>query len=271
MLFKSIDRLPSRGTPFSPGRQFTLFLTGILALMLAACGGGSGGGGGGGGGGDDVATCSDAMNKAGFTLDTLTPGDLDSLPSACDFLAVDPLVGLFILGTEIDADTGALKIYVHGVNQDFSPMTQADFEQASVTLDGVPANPVATVAPAPAGVLSMALLADYSLSITDVDVLGMGELYNSIENNAPANFEAEKVNFSSEEGTTSQDGATVITVKPGPLPHWTEDLPALLAAHDLDPQQDALAPDLERRLCASVCSVLRITLDDGVRGQRGIR
>ena len=233
MLYKLSCYKISGSMSFAVGRQFMLFLTGLMALTLAACGGGSGGGGG--GGGDPVAQCTVTPEE----FDTLTPADLATLPAECAFLALDPLVGLFILGTEIDAATGALKIYVHGVNRDFSPMTQADFEQASVTLDGVPANPVATVDTAPAGVLSTALLADYSLSITDADVIGMGELYNNIENNAPANFEAEKVNFSSEEGTTSQDGETVITVKPGPLPpHWTENLPALLAANEFDPEQD---------------------------------
>ena len=231
MQYKSCDYKVSAVVPFTLGRQFMLFLTGIMALLLAACGGGSGGGGG-GGGGAAVAQCPLTEDQ----FDTLTPDDLATLPAECDFLAVDPLVGLFILGTEIDGTD--LKVYVHGVNQDFTPMTLADFEQASVTLDGVPANPVAAVAPAPAGVLSMALLADYSESITDADVIGMGELYSNIEKNAPADFEAEKVNFSSEEGTTSQDGATVITVKPGPLPHWTEDLPALLVANEFDPEQD---------------------------------
>ena len=197
-----------------------------------------GGGGGGGGGGDVVVQCTfDTLEEAGFDKDTLTPEELATLPPECAFLAAPPIVGLFILGTETD-DLGNLKLYVHGVNKDFSPMTLADFEQASVTLDGVPANPAATVAPAPDGVLSIALLADYSLSISEEDVIGMGALFDTVVDNAPTDFEAEKINFSSEEGTASDEGATVITVKPGELPHWTESLTALKAANVFDVEQD---------------------------------
>ena len=114
-------------------------------------------------------------------------------------------------------------------------MVLADFEQASVTLDGVVADPAFTVAPVPPGVLSMALLADYSLSITEADVLGMGDLYDNVLNNAPANFEAETVNFSSEPGASPTLPA--ITVKPEPGDHWTESLPALLAANNFDENQ----------------------------------
>ena len=228
MIFKSIDRPPSGGIPFSPGRQFTLFLTGILALMLAACGGADGGNNG---------TASAANAQCTLTaeeLDNLTPTDVPSLPKACDdisFFDVPSITGLFILGTEIDGATGELKLYVHGVKSNGNPMTLADFQQASVTLDGIDADPAATVALAPSGVLSMGLLADYSTSITDADLNGLGDLYDVILNKAPANFEAEVINFS------TQGGLPAITVKPGPLPHWTENLPALLAATDVDPAQ----------------------------------
>jgi hypothetical protein len=234
MPFKSMGRTYSRGIPLSPGRQFTLFLAGILALMLAACGGGGGegGGGGGGGGGDVVAQCTlTAAEK-----DNLTPDDVASLPPECAFLDAPPLVGLFILGTETDA-LGNLKLYVHGVKQDATPMTLADFQQASVTLDGIDADPAATVALAPAGVLSMVMLADYSISITDADVNGMGDLYDLILNNAPEGFEGEVINFSTIPPTISP----AVTVKPEPpADHWTEILDGpdgLLAANNYDEEQ----------------------------------
>jgi len=231
MPFKSKDRVSSREISLSPGRQFTLFLAGTLALMLAACGGG-GGEGGGGGGGDVVAQCTlTAAEK-----DNLTPDDVASLPPECAFLAAPPLVGLFILGTETDA-LGNLKLYVHGVKQDATPMTLADFRQASVTLDGIDAAPAATVALAPPGVLSLVMLADYSISITDADVNGMGDLYDLILNNAPEGFEGEVINFSTIPPTISP----AVTVKPEPpADHWTEILDGpdgLLAANNYDEEQ----------------------------------
>jgi hypothetical protein len=230
--FTLIKVTSTQTMPFLPGKRLNLLLAGILAFILAACGGGSGdtGGGGGGGGGGGVAQCSLTEEQR----DNLTPDDLDSLPPECDFLATTPLVGLFILGTEIDQANGSLRLYVHGVNQDGSPMTLADFEQATVTVGG---NAVAdwNVASAPAGKLSMTLLADYSLSITDADVIGIGDLYDIILTNAPAGFEAEIINFSSEPGASPTDPA--ITVKPEPYPYWTEDKIALQAANDFDDTQ----------------------------------
>ena len=228
MLYKSMYGMLSNRIPVSPDKQFTLFLAGILALILTACGGSDGGNNG---------TASAANAQCTLTaeeLDNLTPDDVDSLPKACEglgFFDTPTITGLFILGTEIDGATGELKLYVHGVKSNGNPMTLADFQQASVTLDGVDADPAATVALAPSGVLSMVLLADYSTSITDADLNGLGDLYDIILNKAPANFEAEVINFS------TQGGLPAITVKPGPLPHWTENLPALLAATDVDPAQ----------------------------------
>ena len=113
----------------SLGKHFSLLLTAILALLLAACGGGDSGNNG----------TASAANKAqpGCTLtqdeiDALTPA---TLPPECVFLlAVDPIVGLFILGTEIVA--GDLKLYVNGVKGNGQPMTLTDFESATVTVGG---------------------------------------------------------------------------------------------------------------------------------------
>jgi len=235
MFYKS-DDTSSNGIPCSPGRQFTLFLTGILALMLVACGGGSGGGGGGGGGSVTAAQCTLTADQ----LNNLTPDQVATLPAACDgisFFDVPFITGLFILGTEEVDEAGetVLKLYVHGVNQDGTPMTTADFGQATVTVNGVAADPAAwNVAQVLNGeMLSIALLADYSLSITDADLAGMGDLYDIVLNRAPAGFEGETINFSS-----TLANVPAITVKPEPFPNsWTTSLPALLAANDLDPAQ----------------------------------
>ena len=229
MSFKLMSKSSSREMLFSPGRQFTLFLAGILALMLAACGGG--GGEGGGGGGNVVAQCTLTESQK----DNLKPDEVASLPPECAFLATPPLVGLFILGTEIVGTD--LKLYVHGVKQDATPMTLDDFQQASVTLDGINVDPAATVASAPRGVLSLVMLADYSISITDADVSGMGDLYDLILRNAPEDFEGEVINFSTIRPTI----IPAITVKPEPpADHWTGILDGpdgLLAANNFDEEQ----------------------------------
>jgi len=234
MHYKWSDYEVSGVIPFSAGGQFMRFLTLIMVLLLAACGGGSGGGGGGGGA---VTQCTLTEEE----LDNLTPADVPSLPKACEgiaFFDIPSITGVFILGTETD-DLGNLKLYVHGVKQDGSPMILADFEQAAVSVGGVPVIrpddwdvlPVAN-----GNILSMALLADYSLSITDSDLSGMGDLYDIVLDGTPAGFEAETINFSSEPGASPTPVA--ITVKPNPFPYWTSNLPALQAANNLDLDQD---------------------------------
>lgn len=209
------------------GRLPFLLLIGMLAIFLAGCGGGNAGNNG---------IASKAAKECVLTqeqLDNLTPDDVDSLPKGCDgisFFDVPTIDGLFILGTEIDID-GNLKLYVHGVKSTGQAMRLADFQAATVTLDG--GSVAFTVAPAPAGVLSMALLADYSTSIRDADLNGLGDVYDTLLGMAPANFESVIVNFSN----FIQTGLPAITVKPEPSPFWTENLPALMAANNVDPAQ----------------------------------
>jgi hypothetical protein len=202
-------------------RGFSLLLAGTLALLLSACGGSNGGNNG-----------TASANKAQCTLsqseiDKLTPDDV--LPANCGFLDVPPLAGLFILGTEIDND-GNLKLYVNGVKRNGTPMILSDFEGAAVTVGGVTVNRPAdwNVAAAGGDVLSLVTLADYSSSISTADLEGMGDLYDVVLEEAPTGFEAETINFS------TNPTAPYIVVKPGPLPHWTTNLPDLLAANDYD-------------------------------------
>ena len=207
----------------SLGKHFSLLLTAILALLLAACGGGDSGNNG----------TASAANKAqpGCTLtqdeiDALTPA---TLPPECVFLlAVDPIVGLFILGTEIVA--GDLKLYVNGVKGNGQPMTLTDFEGAAVTVGGDTANRGAdwNVVAAGGDVLSLVTLADYSSSISTADLEGMGDLYDVVLDNARPGFEAETINFS------TNPVAPYIVTKPEPLPYWTTDLADLKTANNYD-------------------------------------
>lgn len=236
MEYKSMAYGSSDGITQPWGQIFSLALAGFLALLLSACGGGGGGGsagGGGGGGGNAQCTLTEEQ------LDNLTPADVPSLPAACQgisFFDVPQITGLFILGTEVDGGTGELKLYVHGVKQNGQPMTIADFEQAVLTVGGTEFDRPAdwdVAAVADGSVLSVATLADYSLSITDADLEGMGDLYDIVINGIPAGFESEHINFSS----TAQVPA--ITVKPGAVnPHWSSNLNDLLAANDLDAAQE---------------------------------
>ena len=207
--------------PMSLGKQFNLLLTAFLVLLLAGCGGGDAGNNG---------TASANKNQCTLSqseIDNLTSDDV--LPANCDFLKVSPIVGLFILGTEIDA-AGDLKLYVNGVKRNGSPMTLTDFESATVTVGGNPVDRPAdwNVVAASGDVLSLVTLADYSSSISTADLIGMGDLYDVILENAPTDFEAETINFS-----TNPD-APYLVVKPVELPHWTTELNGLLAANDYD-------------------------------------
>ena len=221
MSHKSNTYTPSANNfPFW-SREFSLLLAGTLALLLSACGGGDGGNNG---------TASASKAECTLTqdqIDVLTPDDV--LPANCDFLKVSPLVGLFILGTEIDA-AGDLKLYVTGVKQNGTPMTLTDFQGAAVTVDGVTVDRFDDwdVDDAGGDVLSLVTLADYSSSISTADLIGMGDLYDIVLDNAPTGFEAETINFS-----TNPD-APYLVVKPGELPHWTDDLAALKAANNYD-------------------------------------
>ena len=218
-------------------RGFSLLLAGTLALLLSACGGGGGGSGGGsagGGGGGANTQCVLTEEQ----LDNLTPADVASLPAACDgisFFDVPAIEGLFILGTEVDGGTGELKLYVHGVKQNGQPMTIADFEQATLTVGGKAFDRQAewnVAAVADGSILSMVTLADYSTSITDADLEGMGDLYDIVLKGAPAGYESEQINFS------SLGDVPAITVKPGVAdPHWSNVLNDLLDANDLDAAQ----------------------------------
>jgi hypothetical protein len=219
MNYKSNSYMPP---PMSLGKQFNLLLTAILVLLLAACGGGDAGNNG-------TASANNAQcTLSQSEIDNLTPDDV--LPANCDFLKVSPVVGLFILGTEIDA-AGDLKLYVNGVKRNGSPMTLTDFESATVTVGGNPVERPADwdVVAASGDVLSLVTLADYSSSISTPDLIGMGDLYDVILENAPTGFEAETINFS------TNPEAPYIVVKPAnPADHWTTDLAALKTANDYD-------------------------------------
>jgi hypothetical protein len=210
--------------PMSLGKHFSLLLIAILVLLLAACGGSDGGNNG-------SASANKAQcNLSQSEIDNLTPDDV--LPANCDFLRALPLVGLFILGTEIDA-AGDLKLYVNGVKRNGTPMILTDFVGAAVTVGGVTVNRPAdwNVVAAGGDVLSLVTLADYSSSISTADLIGMGDLYDVVLEEAPTGFEAETINFS------TNPTAPYIVVKPDPLPHWTTELNGplgLLAANDYD-------------------------------------
>jgi len=219
-------------------RGFSLLLAGTLALLLSACGGGGGGSGGGstGGGGGGGANAQCVLTEE--QLDNLTPADVASLPAACDgisFFEIPAIIGLFILGTEVDVASGELKLYVHGVKQNNQPMTIADFEQATLSVGGTSFDRPAdwnVAAVADGSILSLVTLADYSDSITDADLAGMGDLYDIVLNAAPAGYESEQINFS------SQGLVPAITVKPGLAdPHWSDELNVLLDANNLDATQ----------------------------------
>jgi hypothetical protein len=246
--------------PMSLGKHFSLLLAAILALLLAACGGADGGNNG--------TASANKANKDQCTLtqaqiDALTPAD--ALPPGCDFLAISPIVGLFILGTEIDIATGELKLYVNGVKRNGTPMILTDFEGAAVTVGGVTVNRPAdwNVVAAGGDVLSLVTLADYSASISTADLIGMGDVYDVVLENARTDFEAETINF------TTNPNVPYIVTKPEPLPNesssWTTDLAALKTANNYD----AAFPNQNTPLYDAMGTGLMGPLDDAYNASPG--
>ena len=220
-----------------------------IALLLTGCGGG----GGGGGGGDVPVTA----NSDGVC--TLTAQEIEAISNINDFPAEclyqlpapeDNLLGrMFVLGTQVDPVSGALRIFVHGTDSDGNPMQHADFQTATVSIAGIPADPgLVSVDPIAAGddVLSLGFIIDYSTSISDAELNAISEVYSLILNNlSPPNLprilEGEVINFSSSV-VVQQD--------------WTEDATLLHAAFQRDDSfargdtafYDALGVSLQRDL-----------------------
>lgn len=196
-------------------RLFVVFLLIAFAATLTGCGGGGGGSEG-----------ADANNQGCV----LTPEqienleDISDLPPECLDLLPQPdnsiLGRIFVLGTQVDALTGELRIYANGLDLDGNPLVLADFQTATVTVDDAPVAYAVEQVSAGDAILSLGFVTDHSRSITDAELVDIGNSYSLILNRMPQVFEGEVVNFS-DTASLRQD--------------WTEDLPTLL---------DAVQPDL---------------------------
>ncbi len=201
-----------------------------VALSLAGCGGGGGGG---------PAPISGACQLTIQEIEAI--GNIDNLPPECLSLFPVPdnnLLGrLFILGTQVDSATNALRIFAHGTNDDGTPLELADFETAVVSIGGTPADPnLWSVEPIADGddVLSIGFATDYSLSIPDPELNAISGVFSDVLDNLslpplPQVLEGMAINFALDP-LLQQD--------------WTED-PALLgAAFQVD--ADLLIDDIFR-------------------------
>jgi hypothetical protein len=222
-----------------------------VALSLTACGGGSGGSGGSGDGGAVAAD-----SNAGCTLtaqEIAAIGNINDLPPEC--LAQFPvpensLLGrMFILGTQVDSASGALRIFVVGTDSDGNPLQLADFQTATVSIAGSPVDPgLVSVEPVADGddVLSLGFSTDYSTSISDAELNAITSVYSLILDklsppSLPLVMEGEVINFSNSV-VVQQD--------------WTEDAALLQAALQRDDSfiqentalYDALGVSLQRDL-----------------------
>jgi hypothetical protein len=224
--------------------------TGFLAvgaLLLAGCGGGgsgvAGGGGAGGGGGGCTLTIQE--------IEAI--GNINDLPPECLALLPVPennLLGrIFILGTQVDPASGALRIFANGTDSNGDPLQLADFQAATVSIDGSPADPaLVSVEPVVAGddVLSLGFVTDYSTSIVDAELNAISAVYALVLDglsppNLPLILEGEVINFS-DSVVVQQD--------------WSEDVALLQAALQRDDGfvrgntafYDALGVALQREL-----------------------
>ncbi|MDH3527874.1 MAG: VWA domain-containing protein [Gammaproteobacteria bacterium] len=216
-----------------------------VALLLAGCGGGgsSTAGGDGGGGGGCLLTVEE--------IEAI--GNINDLPPECLALLPVPennLLGrIFILGTQVDPASGALRIFANGTDSDGNPLQLADFQTATVTVAGNPADPgLVSVEPVAAGddVLSLGFVTDYSTSISDAELNAISMVYSLVLDslsppNLPQVLEGEVINFS-DSVVLQQD--------------WSEDAALLQAAFQLDDSflrgntafYDALGVSLQRDL-----------------------
>jgi len=200
------------------------------ALSLSGCGGGGGGGG----------SSTSSVGSAGCNLpiqELEAIGNINDIPHECLSMLPTPednLLGrMFILGTQIDSQ-GALRIFVNGTDSNGNPLQLADYQSATVSIDGITANPKATVEPVAAGddVLSLGFLTDYSTSISDAELATVSDIYSLVLDNlippnlpnkslpgSPPILEGMVINFSNS-----------ILVKQD----WTDDPALLQAAYQLD-------------------------------------
>ena len=225
-----------------------IFLVAV-ALSLAGCGGGGGGGGGSGAG------LAAAGGNGGCTLtvqEIKAIGNINDIPPECLLLPApeNNLLGrMFILGTQVDPATGALHIFVNGTDSDGNPLQQSDFQAATVSIAGSPADPgLVSVEPISAGddVLSLGFVIDYSSSISDAELDAISAVYSLVLDglsppSLPQILEGEVINFSNSV-VVQQD--------------WTEDALLLQAAFQRDDSfvrentafYDALGVSLQRDL-----------------------
>ena len=180
----------------------------FTALMLAACGGGGGGGGGGSDtSGDAVGSSAAGSSSTGGC--TLTSQEIAAIDNINDFppeclvslpAAEDNLLGrMFVLGTRVDVG-GDLRIFVSGTDADGNPLQLADFQTATVSILGSPADPgQVSVSPVTAGdkVLSLGFITDYSTSISDAELDTISTVYSLVLDSLPPVFEGAVINFSS--------------------------------------------------------------------------
>ena len=230
-----------------------------FTLSLAGCSGGGSGSAGGGG--------------CNLTIQQIEAiGNINDLPPECLALLPVPennLLGrMFILGTQLDP-AGNLLIFVNGTASDGSSLTLAEFETATVTIDGTyvfqadpPAvpSPEVSVEPVKTGddVLSLGFITDYSFSISDPELNAISGVFSYILDSLslpplPQVLEGMAINF----------GSTVVVQQ-----DWTEDAGVLDAAFDLDP---ALLNDVNFRNGTAFYDALGVSLqrdlgllDDGL-------
>jgi hypothetical protein len=195
-----------------------------IVLSLSGCGGGGGGGG----------SSTSSVGSAGCKLsiqEIQAIGNINDIPHECLQMLPTPednLLGrIFILGTQIDPQSGALRIFVNGTDSNGNPLQLVDFQNATVSIADSPADPaLVSVDPIAAGddILSLGFVTDYSTSISDAELATVSDIYSLVLDhlsppNLPQVLEGMVIDFSNS-----------VMVKQD----WTEDPALLKAAYQLD-------------------------------------
>lgn len=170
----------------------------ITAVLVSGCGGG-------GGGADTSSLTANSSGDCELSAAEIT-GNNFALPPECigQFPQPDDNFDgrLFITGSQVEAASGDLVLYVHGLDGSGAPLSVADLQQASIQVGSasyVNADAEVDIQPVAPGdkILSLSLVTDYSESMSDSDLDAITAVYTTILDNLPEVYEASVINFSS--------------------------------------------------------------------------
>lgn len=169
----------------------------ITSVILSGCSGG---------GGSDQTSFTAGPSTDGCDLSAAEITATFALPTECidQFPQPDDNFDgrLYIMGSQVEAASGDLVLYAHGLDGGGAPLSVSDLQQATIQVGPasyVNADAEVDIQPVTPGdkILSLSLVTDYSESMSDSDLDAITDVYTTILDNLPEVYEASVINFSS--------------------------------------------------------------------------